>query len=304
MEEKENQLAEDVVVQENFSPAIIYQQDKAFIDMQIATAKAYPRNIRKATENSVAVVTMDFQTAESCNYSVPRGNKSITGPSVHLAKIIAQFWGNMRIEAKVVGVDQTHVTSEAVCWDLESNLAIKVQVKRSIIGKYGRYNDDMITVTGNAANAIALRNGILHVIPKGVVDKVYKAAVQTITGDVSTETKLLAKRTQVVNALKDEYGVTEKEILAAIGKSSLSHITKDDLVTLIGIGTAIKEGDTSIEDAFRKGKDAPVSFDDVQSMFDLKKDKLSEKEMKDAKRIIDNKEENSYSKLLKLLQSK
>jgi hypothetical protein len=236
MEEKENQLAEDVVVQENFSPAIIYQQDKAFIDMQIATAKAYPRNIRKATENSVAVVTMDFQTAESCNYSVPRGNKSITGPSVHLAKIIAQFWGNMRIEAKVVGVDQTHVTSEAVCWD--------------------------------------------------------------------SETKLLAKRTQVVNALKDEYGVTEKEILAAIGKSSLSHITKDDLVTLIGIGTAIKEGDTSIEDAFRKGKDAPVSFDDVQSMFDLKKDKLSEKEMKDAKRIIDNKEENSYSKLLKLLQSK
>jgi len=134
------------------TPDAIFQADKALIDQQIATAHAFPRNIKRATDNSVAIVTMDKETAETCTYSVPRGGKAITGPSVYLAKIIAQQWGNMRVEAKVTSVDSKQVTSHAVCWDLESNLAIKVEVKRSVVGKNGRFNEDMINVTGNAAN--------------------------------------------------------------------------------------------------------------------------------------------------------
>ena len=87
----------------------------------------------------------------------------------------------------------------------------------------------MITVTGNAANAIALRNAILAVIPRAIVDKCYNAAKSKITGDVSDKTKLLAKRKLVFNGLRDSFEVTEKEILAAIGKQSLDHVTGDDL---------------------------------------------------------------------------
>lgn len=237
------------------TPDAIFQADKALIDQQIATAHAFPRNIKRATDNSVAIVTMDKETAETCTYSVPRGGKAITGPSVYLAKIIAQQWGNMRVEAKVTSVDSKQVTSHAVCWDLESNLAIKVEVKRSVVGKNGRFNEDMITVTGNAANSIALRNAVLAVVPKAVVDKVYRAAKETITGDVSDENKLKAKRRQVVDGLKGTYSVTEAEILSAVGKVSIDHLTSDDLVVLIGIGTAIKDGDTTVDYAFKKAKD-------------------------------------------------
>jgi hypothetical protein len=243
------------------SPEIIYQQDKAAIDMQITTAKAYPRNLLKSIQNAIAIVTMDAETAKTCTYSVPRGGKAITGPSVHLAKILAQTWGNLRVEAKVVSIDQTQVTCEAVCFDLENNLAIKTQVKRSIMSRNGRYNDDMITVTGNAGNSIALRNAVLSVIPRNVVDKVYNSARQTITGDISDETKLIAKRKQVVDALKDTYSVKEEEVLRAVGKAAIQHLTADDLVTLIGIGTAIKDGDTTVDQAFRKVKDEPVKVD-------------------------------------------
>jgi hypothetical protein len=236
------------------SPEVIYQQDKAAIDMQISTAKAYPRNIKRATDNAIAIATMDTETAKACTYSVPRGGKAITGPSVHLAKILAQNWGNLRVDAKVVSIDSTTVTSESVCFDLENNLAIKTQVKRSIMSKTGRFNDDMITVTGNAANSIALRNAVLSVIPKAVVDRVYNAAKQTITGDVSDSTKLIARRKHVVDALKDTYSVTEQEILSAIGKAAIEHITADELVVLIGIGTAIKDGDTTVDAAFRANK--------------------------------------------------
>lgn len=242
-------------IQLSGSNDVVYLQDKATIDMQITTAKAYPRNIRRATDNAVAVVTMDFETASTCTYAVPRGGKQITGASVHLAKILAQFWGNLRVEAKVINIDQKHITSQAVAYDLENNLAIKVEVKRSIVGKFGRFNDDMITVTGNAGNSIAMRNAILSVIPRAVVDKVYKSALSTITGDISDKAKLIAKRKQVLDSFNETYGVTEQEVLKVIGKASIDHITSEDLVTLIGIGQAIKDGDVTIEETFRAKKE-------------------------------------------------
>lgn len=250
-------MEDEIVKIEEVGSEVIYQQDRAAIDIQISTAKAYPRNIKRAVENSIAIVTMDKETASTCTYAVPRAGKAITGPSVHLAKILAQNWGNLRVEAKVVGIDAKQVTSQAVCFDLENNLAIKVEVKRSIMTKTGRMSDDMITVTGNAGNSIALRNAVLSVIPKAVVDKVYNEAKAKITGDVSDKTKLLARRKQVIDGLKDTYGLNEAEIIGAVGKASVDHLTSDDLVVLIGIGTAIKDGDTDVDTAFRKAPKKP-----------------------------------------------
>lgn len=300
----ENQELETI---QTVSPQVVYEQDKAAIDVQISTAKAFPRNIRRSTENALAIVTIDTETAKTCTYSVPRGGKAITGPSVHLAKILAQVWGNLRIEAKVVAVDATQVTSEAVCFDLENNLAIKTQVKRSIMGRTGRFSEDMVTVTGNAANSIALRNAVLSVIPRAIVDKVYNAAKATITGDVSDKNKLLVKRKQVFDGLMEGLGLTEKEVLSAIGKASVDFITADDLVVLIGIGTAIKDGDTTVEEAFKgvkKQSEVPVTVDQLQALLDEKIALLNKTEFDSAKRIIQNKEVASYKKLFTLLTEK
>lgn len=257
---------------------LAYSQDKATIDVQVSTAKMYPRNIKRSTDNAIAIATMDSETAATCTYSVPRGGKAITGPSVHLAKIIAQVWGNMRIEARVISTDATNVTCQAIAFDLESNVAIKTEVKRSIVqneyvagkktGRTVRMSEDMIVVTGNAGNSIALRNAIFAVIPKAVTDRVYKEAMRTITGDVSDTAKLLKKRKQVLDGLMNAYKVTEEEILSAIGKASAEHIGSDELVVLIGIGTAIKDGDTTVDEAFRKkstSKPEPKSKKEVEA---------------------------------------
>lgn len=288
------------------SPQIIYQQDKAQIDVQISTAKAYPRNVKRATDNAVAIVSMDAETAKTCTYSVPRKGKAITGPSTHLAMILAQVWGNIRVEAKVVEIGARQITSEAVCFDLENNLAVKAQVKRSIIGKEGRYNDDMITVTGNAANSIARRNAILAVIPRPIVDKVYNAAKQAITGDISDESKLIAKRKQVFDGLMQTYSLTEKEVLSAIGKAAITHVTADEIVVLIGIAQAIKDGDTTVESAFKgeKTKFEEVTVEELKSLLADKYEFLSEEENVHAERVIKNKETKSYRKLKDLLNSK
>jgi hypothetical protein len=271
----------------------IYITDRAQIDTQISTARKYPRNVTKAIANALAIVTLDIETAQTCIYSVPRGDKAITGPSIHLAKAIAQNWGNLRMEAKVVDIGERHITSEGICFDLETNIAIKTQVKRSIWGKKGRFSEDMITVTGNAANSIALRNAILSVIPKQVVDKIYNGAKKVITGDISDEMKLNARRKQVLDGFKDTYSLKEHEILAAIGKTATTHITAEDLVTLIGIGQALKDGDTTVEMAFRskvatppKTKEEEIdgrlltlisACDTIEALNKLKKDCKTEK---------------------------
>lgn len=246
---------------------IAYQSDeKAAIDIQVATAKNYPRNIKRAIDNSIAVVTLDKETAETCSYSLPRGGKKITGASVHLARIIAQNWQNLRVESKVVNITQNQVVSEAVCFDLETNYAVKVQVRKNILqneylngnptGRKVRMNEDMITVTGNAANAIAYRNAVLAVIPKAITDKVFNAAKNMITGDLSSEEKLIKKRKQILDGFKDNYGVTEEQLLEVMGLNTINQIKQDEVVQLIGLAQAIKDGDTTVAETFNKTKKA------------------------------------------------
>lgn len=270
---------EEITITEVQDASVIYNQDKATIDVQISTAKAYPRNVKRSVENSIAIVTIDSETAATCTYSLPRGGKPITGPTVHLAKILAQNWGNLRCEAKVVEIGSKQITSQAIAFDLENNLAIKVEVKRSILDKTGkRFSEDMVTVTGNAANAIALRNAILSVIPKAIVDKVYNEAKHTITGDLSDKTKLIAKRKKVMDGFIETYSLTEKDVLSAIGKAAVEHITQDDLVVLIGIGQAIKDGDTTVAEAFKSKQTSIMKDSEVKPIEVKVSDKYAEKE--------------------------
>jgi hypothetical protein len=232
----------------------IYQQDKALIDIQIATAKQYPRNLQRAIQNAITVVTMDMEAAESCTYSLKKGGKTITGPSVHLAKIVAQQLGNIRIENRVVGYDATHVTCEAVCFDLERNFAMRTQIKRSIVGSSGRYSEDMCVIVGNAGNSVALRNAVFAVVDAAIVRKIYNAAKNKITGDVSDENKLLSRRNLLINGFKNIYSsfkLTDEEIAGAVGKKVVEHITADDLVVLIGFEKSLQAGELTFETIFR-----------------------------------------------------
>lgn len=242
------------------SVEVVEAQDRASIDAQVATAKQYPRDIVRARDNSIVIATMDKDTAKSCGYALPRGGKSISGPSVHLAKIVAQNWGNIRIESKVVEITRNQIVSQAVCFDLENNVAVKVEVRRKITDKHGkRFNDDMITVTGNAANSIALRNAVFAVIPKSVIDSVYNATRNMLTGDLSTEEQLIKRRTDAIKHFKDQYGATEEEVLFMLGVGSINAIKQDQIIMMLDTAQAIKDGDTTSDEVLgRLEKKSPL----------------------------------------------
>jgi len=250
-----NGLDDDAIEVYN-DPAPMSLALKAEVDMQITTAKAYPRSIKAFKDEALGMATLDEETASSCMYALPRAGKNIEGPSVRLAEIIATAWGNLRTEARVIGADAKEITAEATTWDLEKNVAMRIQSKRRITDKHGkRFKDDMITVTGNAAVSIALRNSIFRVIPKAFTDAIYRAARQVAIGDAMTLS------TRRVNAVENftRMGVVPEKVFERLGRASIEEITLDDLALMKGFYTAIKDGAASVDEIFNPEEFAAAS---------------------------------------------
>ena len=240
--------------------------ERANVDVQVSTAKRYPRDMRRSVNNSIVMATMNEEVARSCGYALPRGGKPVTGPSVHLAKIIVSNWGNMRTEAKVVQITDKQVISRGTAWDLENNVASAFEVRRSIVDKYGkRYSDDMITVTGNAANAIAYRNAVFAVIPKSITDRIYRAAQQFITGDLSDNDVLLKKRTKIFADFKNTYGIDENTVVKICGKNTDQQIGADEIALLVGLLQSLKDGDTTVDEVLDYVKSPKEKVDDKKA---------------------------------------
>ena len=220
---------------------------RAEVDIQISTAKQYPRSITKAREHVLELATVDKETAESCFYSVPREGKSISGPSVRLAEIVAASYGNLRSGSRVVSIDADWVTAQGVCHDLESNIAVTVEVKRRLKGSTGRrYSIDMVGTTAAAAQSLALRNAVFRCVPQSIFASVFTKIKDAAMGDERT----LTDRLKALVAWFGKMNVTPAQICALVGKPGIDDIGLQDLATLHEVANAIKEGSTSAEDVF------------------------------------------------------
>lgn len=275
------------------SVSVIEGQARAEVDIQIATAKRYPRNAMRAAQTVIAVVSKDKDLAQTCVYSLPRGGKSVEGASVHLARFLASEYGNLRVDAKIVDIGDTMITAQAIAWDLEKNYATRTEVKRRITNKQGeRFQDDMIVVTCNAALAIASRNAILQVIPVTVVNQVYKAAQQAITGDLSTEAKMLQRRKDILDGFLNTYAVTEAEILAMLEIETVNQIREPQMLTLVGLGQALRDGDTTVAESFGRNVQngvAKETKDKVKSIIDKANNKRQHAKDEQLRMATDNK---------------
>jgi len=229
--------------------------NRSEIDMQIATAHKYPRSITRFRKEVYELVTLSERVADECFYALPRDGKMVEGPSARFAEIVASCWGNSRAGARVVSDQGDFITAQGVFHDLERNVAITYEVQRRITNRSGtRFSADMIGVTGNAASSIALRNAILKGVPKAFWVAMYEDARKTAVGDVAT---LPTRRAKVFDALL-KMGVTAEQVFAKLALGGMDDIGLDQLQLLKGMMTAIREGDTTIEQAFALDGAAPA----------------------------------------------
>jgi len=227
--------------------------NRSEVDIQVATAKQYPRVLSHVLNLIETYATMDTETSEDCFYALRRKSGSgqedtvIEGVSVRMAEIIAGAWGNMRVQTRIIGNDGKTITAQGMCHDLETNLAVSVEVKRRITNRTGRtYSEDMQVVTGNAASAIAFRNAVLKVVPKAVIKNVIDRVKDVAMGQsIDLETSR-----QKLVSYYGKIGVPVDQLLSYLSIATLEEMDKEKCFELKALATAIKEGTTTVKESF------------------------------------------------------
>jgi len=237
-------------------PGALEAISRAEIDIAIATARKYsmhsPDKLVKVKQDMIAYATLDQETAEGCFYTLPRGGKTIQGPSIRLAEIALVCYGNLRAATRVIsttlGTEDPHVVVQAVVMDMERNITIGVEKRRRITKKKSkdRIDEDDINLATNACSAIALRDSIFKVIPGALIKPVYEQAKQVAIGDAKTLGQRRAKCLETFGKM----GITQERVLVKIEKKNVEEITIEDLEMLLGLRNAIKEGEVSLDEAF------------------------------------------------------
>ena len=222
---------------------------KAEIDSAISTAKMYPRSITTFLQRAESIATLSAEIAESCTFKVPRQGKTIEGKSVRFAEILVSQYQNIKCGARIVANDGKTITAQGVCHDLENNVSVSFEVKKTITKKDGStYSEDMQVVAGNAACAIAFRNAVFKVIPSAISDSIHDKVKKVAMGTVET---LPARRKKSIEYLASK-GVTEQQIIEVLNIKKINDIDLDILQELRGICVSIETGECTAKEIFEK----------------------------------------------------
>lgn len=240
---------ETEVVQSNAVESIT----RGEIDIAIKTARAYPRQIGPVKQAMMSFATLDEETAASCFYTLPRGGKTIQGPSVRLAEIAVSCYTNLRAGSRIIETvtrgENPHVVVQAVAFDLEKNVSVTIEKRRRIVGKKskgGQIDEDDINLAANACSAIAFRDAVFKVVPLALIKPVFEAARRVAVGDARTLSDRRAKCFETFAKM----GVAKEAILRSREKKSIEDIGLEDIEILIGLHNAIREGEVKIDEAF------------------------------------------------------
>lgn len=223
---------------------------RAEVDQQIMTAKAFPRSPAQAISDMKSYATVNASMASQCIYAVPRGGKMIRGPSIRFAELVRTAWGNCRDAARPLFVDRLEraVEVEGLFHDLQTNITTVVRERRTIELKRGKktIDQDMVQLATRAGMSIARRNAILGGIPRPMWMEAYEAVEDVIKGDIKT----LGERREVATAHFFKLGVTPEKLFKALNVVGMADVGLDDLVTMSGWKTALYQGDVILEDLF------------------------------------------------------
>jgi len=200
------------------------------------------------------VATLTPEVASKCGYRLERGGKPITGPSVRLAEMAVSCWGNIRAQTRVVGVEKDPTTgtkvivAQAVCHDLEANVMVMRESRRRITNRNGQlFNEDMISMAGNAAASIAYREAVFKVVPQAMILQAYDQSLLVARGQ---ETPIAQWRDAAIHCVWNDFGVDEDRLVAAVGRNNRDELTREDLLKINQFAEAIREGQSTIDEVF------------------------------------------------------
>lgn len=246
------EIKSEAIVPEVITGSALERIERATVDVQIATAHQYPRSMAVFKKRAMEMVTLDEETAQSCIYRRPVGKKNgqveyAEGKSIRMAEIVGACYGNLRVGSILVEQTERYVKARGVAHDLESNFAASSEVVESTVTSEGRpYSERMRMVVAKATLAKARRDATFQVVPGALCKSLEEAARTTAIGTTAT----LGKRRTLLLDWINKAGISPELVWKALGIKGIDDVGLKELETLTGIKTAIKDGDTTIGEAF------------------------------------------------------
>jgi len=98
------------------------EKSRAVQEVQAALviAKKFPRDLTAAFTKIIESCKRPSLASQAL-YKYPRGGQVITGPSIRLAEVIAQNYGNLDFGVRELERRNNVSIAESYCWDIESN---------------------------------------------------------------------------------------------------------------------------------------------------------------------------------------
>ncbi|MCT6891324.1 MAG: hypothetical protein M3Z87_16960 [Lactobacillus sp.] len=225
------------------------QREAMEVQAMVVMAKQFPRNQILAMDRILNACTRP-SLAEGAVYSYPRGGQNVEGPSIRLAEVLAQNWGNIDFGIRELSQSNGESTVEAFAWDLETNTRqVKVfQVPHKRFTKQGTKTltdprDVYELIENNGARR--LRACILGVIPGDVVEQAVSQCSQTLAASVNVTEDGIKAMAQAFEA----FGVTN-EMIQMRYQCRIEAIRPAQYIELRKIYASLKDGMSKPQDWF------------------------------------------------------
>ena len=226
----------------------------------IVSARNYPRDVNHCYQKILDSCKRPSLAAKAI-YSYPRGGQTVKGPSIRLAEVLAQNWGNMKVGIKELSQNNGESLIEAFAWDLENNLwdvkQYTIKHERKSKGNINRLVDprDIYEMVANQG-ARRKRACILGVIPADIVEAAVEQCENTLREGIKGNFD--DKIRKMIIAFKD-LGITKEHIEQKIGHA-INIMTPDQFIEFQGIYLSLKDGQTKREEHFEiKAKELGVA---------------------------------------------
>jgi hypothetical protein len=235
--------------------AVITQSEYAAM-VATANLKGNKRSVDEFSKKLMLYATHSQPVALGMFYSLPRAGKQIVGPSVRFAEVVAPCWKNNSTGSRIIGETEQTVTAQGVFLDYEANMRNVKEIPRRITSGDGRkFNADMILTTSKAALSIAYREAILKGgVPQALWTPAFEESKLTAVGKAMSHSARVDAAMEYLTKL----GVTEWQILNAVGLASPKEMETEHLVTLKVMCEEIKRGDRTIEAVFGSPHDKEI----------------------------------------------
>ena len=247
------------------------QREASEIQAMVFMAKQFPRNQIQAADRILNACTRQT-LADSAVYSYPRGGQNVEGPSIRLAEVLAQNWGNLDFGIRELSQENGVSTVEAYAWDLETNVrqakVFQVAHKRMAKGGTKTLTDprDIYEMVANQGSR-RLRACILSIIPVDIVEAALAQCSITQAASVGATPEEIKETIRKLTATMGKFGITAENIQDRY-QCRLEAIRPAQIVELRKIYTSLKDGMSKPSDWFAIQEVKKSDAQDLNAMVD------------------------------------